>query len=202
MDELISARYFWDVEAMTEALAAHQRHTLRPIFRYLLIFLALLYVFFSIGLPIWVIVDSRSSPETRRTAAIVLVVAVVFWGWLIHAIRSNQFLRWQARWVFRSKPGRPDFIEWSIGPDQLSNRTTYSASTILWPQFFKVVEAPKGFMLYQNRQFFNWIPGHAFASAGAVRRFAEVARAKVPQYVMVGECQYVGKPEPIATDEL
>ncbi len=93
-------------------------------------------------------------------------------------------------------------VEWSFGPDQLSNQTTNSASTILWPLFIKVVETPKGFMLYQNIQFFNWIPGHAFASAEAVRQFAELARSRVPLYVVLGECQHVGKPEPIVHDEL
>jgi YcxB-like protein len=202
MDDPITARYVWDVEAMTEALAAHRNHSIRPVFRHLLVLLILFYVFLSIGIPIWMIVDSRSLPEARRNATIALVVALVAWGWLISGARSNRFLRWRARKVFRSKPGGSEFVEWSIGPDQLTNRTNNSASTILWPLFMKVVETPKGFVLYQSIQFFNWIPAHAFASDEAVRRFAELARAKVPQYVVVGECQYVGKPEPIANDEL
>jgi hypothetical protein len=67
--------------------------------------------------------------------------------------------------------------------------------------FVKVVEAPKGFLLYHSIQLFNWIPGHAFASAQELRRFADLARAKVPHYVVLGECQFPAKPEPIGLQE-
>ena len=66
----------------------------------------------------------------------------------------------------------------------------------------KVVEASSGFLLYQTDQSFRIIPGRAFASAQAIRRFADLARAKVPNYVVLGECQFPAKPEPIGLDEL
>jgi hypothetical protein len=201
MDELISARYLWDVEAMTEALATHMRHSLRPIFRFLLILLMLFYAFLSLGIPTWIIVDSRSQPETRRNAAIALIVFLALWAWFIDVFRNKRGLRWRARLAFQSLPGGPQQVEWSLGPAELSNRTWNSATTFHWTAFLKVVESRNGFMLYQSAQFFNWIPGHAFASEFELRRFANLARARVPNYVVLGECQFPAKPEPIVVDE-
>ena len=203
MDEPISARYVWDPEAFAEALATHQRHSVRPVFRYLLLgLLMLVYGFPSIGIPVWLIVDSRNQPETRRNAAIALVVVVALWAWFIDLVRKKRVLRWRARRAFRSLPGGPQQVEWSLGPVELSNRTTNSASTFLWTAFLKVVEDRKGFMLYQSGSFFNWIPGHAFASEAELRRFANLARSRVPNYIVLNECQFPAKPEPIGLDEL
>jgi hypothetical protein len=204
MDEPISARYVWGAEAMTEGLAVHQRQSLRPFLRYLGIGVGLFVVFLSLLIPIWMIVDSRvrSMPEFRRNAAIALVVLVVIWGWLIEGIWNHRFLRWNARRAFRSNPNAAGLVEWSFGPDQISNRTALSSSTIVWPVFVKVVEAPQGISLYQSMQFFHWIPAHAFASGQELRRFADLARDKVPHYVVLGECQFPAKPEPIGLQEL
>ncbi len=99
-------------------------------------------------------------------------------------------------------PNQAEFVEWTIGRDQISIRTSLAASTILWPLFIKVVESPKGFLLYQSIQLFHWIPAHAFASAAELARFADLARARVPNYVVLGRCLFVGKPEPVGLDEL
>jgi hypothetical protein len=202
MDEPITARFEWNADAMTEAMAAHRRHSLRPVVRALLILFLGLYVVGTVGIPLWLVVDSRISPETRRNAFVAFAVVSLAWVWLIGGIYNNRFLRWKARRVFRSIPGGPQFVEWSIGPDQLSNRTTNSASTLLWPLYVKVVEDRNGFMLYQSVQLFNWIPGHAFASEGELRRFADLARARVANYVVVGECRFIGKPQPLGFEEL
>lgn len=201
MNDPISARYIWDAEAMTEALAAHQRQSLRPVFRYLLILLMLISLFATIGLPLLIIGVHGFSPDDRRNAIIALFIFDPLWAGLILGIRKRWFLRWHARRVFRSIASGGQSAEWSIGPDEVSIRTDLSASTLLWPYFIKVVETPKGFMLYQNIQLFHWIPGHAFVSAGELRRFADLARGRVANYVVAGECLFPVKPEPTGRDE-
>ena len=106
MDEPISRRYLWDAEAMTEALAAHQRHTLRPVFRLILFLLMLFYVFLSVGIPIWLIVDSRSAPETRRNAAIALGVAAFLWVGFIALIRNSGEVEMEGPASVPVAPGR------------------------------------------------------------------------------------------------
>ncbi len=202
MDEPISARYVWDAGAMTEALAAHQRQPLPRrwiVFRvvYLLAFFVVLIV-----LPASLAVDSTSPPESRRNAVLVLIMACSFLSWFVIVVRNKRYLGYKVRKAFRSLPNQAEFVEWTVAPGQISTRTSLRASTILWPLFIKVVEAPKGFLLYQNMQVFNWIPGHAFASAAELARFAELARAKVPNYVVLGECRFPVKPEPVGLDEL
>ncbi len=201
MNDPISARYVWDAEAMTEALAAHLRQTLRPVFRYLLILLMLIYLFGTIGLPLLIIGGPGSSPDSRRNAIVALFIFVPLWAGLILAIRRRWLLRLHAWRVFRSTGRESQAAEWSIGPDELTSRTDLSASIILWPYFIKVVETPKGFMLYQNVQLFHWIPGHAFVSAAELRRFADLARSRVANYVVAGECLFPIKPEPTGRDE-
>ena len=202
MDEPISARYVWDVEAMTEALAAYQRQSIRPFIRLLSWLLMLCLLFASVFFTTWMMLDSRNPPEIKRNGAIALVVELAVWSWFLDGVRNKRFLRWQARRVFRSKPVGSDLVEWSIGPEEVSSRTQHSASTILWPLFIKVVETPGGFLLFQSIQLFNWIPGHAFASTDALRRFAELARSRVANYVVLGPCHFPAKPEPIGLDEL
>lgn len=202
MDEPISARYVWDADGLTDAWHAHQCHAIRPIVRYPIYLFMLLLIVATLGIPVWLIVDRRSIPEIQRSGAIAFVILAGIWIWYLTGVRNKRFLKWRARKAFRSRPTSSDLVEWSIGPDELHNRTANAASTILWPLFIKVVESPKGFLLYQSLQFFNWLPGHAFASERELRRFADLARTKVPKYVVVGECRFPSKPEPIGQDEL
>jgi hypothetical protein len=197
----IDARYVWDVEVMTDGLAAHRRHVTWSGHRYLNMLAGLLLIL-SIGGLVSMVLVLGMPPEKLESAAIVLLLGILVWGWLISGQRNNRFLRWQARKVFRSVPGGSESVEWSFGPDEIAMQTTKSASTLLWPVFIKVVEAPKGFLLYHNSQLFNWIPGHAFSSEGELRRFADLARARVPHYVVLGECRFPAKPEPLGLDEL
>ncbi len=200
MVEPITARYLWDSDEMAEALAAHQRQSLRPSFRFLLNALILLAIVASLGIPASIFAFPLTSPEIRRNSVIALIVIGAAWVWVITGVRSKRFLKGAAQRIFRSTPGGSEFVEWSIGPDHLSNRSELTASTILWRRFVKVVESPAGFMLYQSVQMFNWIPGHAFASENELRRFAGMARERVAKYVLSGKCQHVGKPEPIDPD--
>ena len=129
-------------------------------------------------------------------------VAGMYWVWIIVGLRRRTFLKRKARRVLRSNPALSTFIDWSIGPDHIIVRTGTAEATLLWPVFMKVVEDPEGFLLFQSTQFYNWIPGRGFTSAGEVRRFADLAREKIPKYVARGECRFVAKPEPIGVDEL
>jgi hypothetical protein len=199
--EPISARYEWNSDEMAEALASHQRASVRPFFRALIYLLLLLYLLISFAIPLGMVLRGENPPETRRNGIIALVAVGLIWAWAYHAVRTRKLLRWQARRVFRSKRGGAEWVEWSITPEDLSNRTALSASTILWPMFVRVVEAPKGFMLYQSIQLFNWIPAHAFASESEMRRFAELARGRVEDFKVLGSCQYPGKPDAPAPDE-
>lgn len=202
MDDPISARYVWDPETLTEAWAAYRRDLLRPVFRYLLMLMAGLAVLGYLSVPIVVILDFRNPPEHRRNAVVAFVVISLIWGWLLSGLWTNRFLRWNARKAFRSLPGGVQVIEWSIGPDDLNNRAANSSTTLLWTAFHKVVEDRKGFLLFHSAQSFHFIPSHAFTSELEMKRFASLARGRVAKYLVLGDCQFPAKPEPVGLDEL
>jgi len=196
----ISARYLWGAEEMAEALSAHNRHMVRPVFRFLLYLILGFYPLVSLVVPVVMACNPENSPETRRNAALIAILAGLFWSWVVVGIRRKSFLRWRTRRIFRSNPNGAGIAEWSFGPEEVAVRTPLTASTILWPAFIKVVEAPRGFMLYQNSQLFNWVPGHAFRSAGELARFIALARTHVADYRVLRECRFVGKPEASVLD--
>jgi hypothetical protein len=202
MDDPITARYEWGPPAMAEALVAHQRHSLRPIFRGIVWFVILIYFAGSIGIPLLILAAPSLPPEIKRNAVIVLAVAILIWSFLLWANRTKAFFKWRARRAFRSLPGGPRVVEWSFGPQLISNRTQLSASTLLWPLFLKVVESPSGFLLYQQKNFFNWIPANAFVSESEMKRFAELARGHVPLYIVVSPCRFAGKPASDGFEEI
>jgi hypothetical protein len=201
MDDPISARYVWDVEALTQALAAHGRSQLRTPFRYLAYLMTAFAVSASIMIPLWLITETRL-PESRTGACVALVVILIAWAFIFRSSQTNQLLRWQARWIFRSMPTKSQVIEWSFGPVESFARTENSSSSILWPLFIKVVEDREGFLMYQSVQLFQWVPGHAFASEAELKRFIELVRSRVANYVVRGECQFPAKPEPVGRDEI
>jgi uncharacterized integral membrane protein len=201
MDEPISARYEWNEDGLVDSLEAHGKQASGTIGRFVLRALLILFAVVTAGIPLAMLL-TPGDWEAKRGILIVMVVLFGYlWAMFYLALWSKGLKRRNARKAFGKLAAEARFVEWTFAEDQVSNQTALSASTYLWPLFHKVVEAPKGFLIYQNINFFHWIPGYAFASADAVRQFAELARAKVPQYSVVGECQYVGKPEPIVTDE-
>jgi hypothetical protein len=203
MEDAISARYQWNPDAMSAALAAHQKLAIRPVFRVILGVLLLMYLLLTVGLPLSMIASPTSSPVVRRNAGFTLVVALLAWGFAIHGVRTRRFLKWRSRRIFRTMAGGgKTFVDWSLGPDQVTVRTGLSAATFFWPAFVKVVETREGFLFYHQASLFNWIPGHAFASEAELKRFIELARARATRYIVLAESQYLGKPDPTGLDEI
>lgn len=198
----ISVRYDWNAAEMAIALRMHGKAARRTVLRSVVIALGALEVILFMTAPIMMIVGSRSSPETRRNGAIILLLMTCLIGWLTWAFRTNFFLRWQSRRVFRSLASPSHLSEWSIDATELRSRTALSAATLLWPAFIKVVESPQGFLLYSQPRFFNWIPAHGFASAGEMARFAALARERATTYQVAGPCVYPVKPDAAAFGDL
>ncbi len=201
MDDPISVRYAWNIEILIEAWAAHQRSASSRVGRFVRYLGMLFYLVLSFGIPSWLLFDHRSPPETRRNAFLALIFVTVLWASLVVLIRKKSFLRWRAQRVFRSEASDSEVVEWSFGSTEISNRTDNAASTILWPLFVKAVEDRRGFLLYASIQLFHWIPAFGFASEGEMKRFAALARSRVANYIVVGECQFPAKPDPVGLED-
>jgi hypothetical protein len=202
MDDPISARYEWNAEGLFDALESHRRQLRttsdRLILGVILFLLALIF-----AATIWAVLwrPGQWAMKGRFLVGVVVVIGTIL-AVLYGTFLSKAPRRRAARKAFQHLPAGNRFVEWWFDESQLSNQTELTASTFLWPVFIKVVESPKGFMLYQNLTFFNWVPAHGFASPEAVRQFAALARSRVANYVVLSECRFPSKPEPIGVDEL
>jgi hypothetical protein len=202
MDEPISARYEWNAEGYVDAFEAHRKQAGRSVGRFLFRALLVVFALVTVGLPMAVVLTNGDWASKRGVLVVWAVLFGYLWVMIYVALWSKAVKLRGARKTFGNLPPEALVVEWTFAEDQLANRTALSASTYLWPLFLKAVESPKGFLIYQNTNFFNWIPGHGFSSAAEVRRFAELARARIPNYVVLGECQFPAKPEPIGLQEL
>ncbi len=103
---------------------------------------------------------------------------------------------------YRALPEATRSIEWGFEPEQLWSRTELAESVFRWELFQTIVETPKCFLFYQGQHLLLWLPARAFSSPGMLRMFTDLTRAKVPNYVVLGECRFPAKPEPVAFEEL
>jgi YcxB-like protein len=103
---------------------------------------------------------------------------------------------------FRAIPEGSLRIEWGCDRESLWSQTALASGSYRWELFRTIVETPECFLFYQGEQISLWLPGHAFSSPGDLRRFADLARSRVANYVVLGECQFPTKPEPVGLDEL
>jgi hypothetical protein len=197
MDEPISARRIVTEDDYIAASEAHLRHRSTPITRLGQRFFFGLLILLSLTFPIVMFGDE---PRDKKLEALVPMTATIaglwgawFWktrGWRV-GIRRN----------VRAIPEDQRRTEWTFDQDQFVSRNAASSVQTRWSVFKEAVEAPVGFLLYQSAETFSLTPAHAFTSEAELKRFAELARSKIPNYVVLGECQFPAKPEPVGLDD-
>jgi hypothetical protein len=200
MGEPIASTYEWTDDDYIEMIVANQRYALsHPIVRFGLRFLSLIVILGGSGAIVGLIVIAPDRPRVLAS----VVVTVVGLGVLIYLLRANNFLnRIVFRRQLRSIPSESRRIEWGCDEGGLWLRTSTQESTIRWEKFQTIVETPKCFLFYEGKILNTWLPSRAFRSPEVLRGFAALAQAKIPNYVVLGECRFVGQPKPIGADEL
>ena len=198
MIDSISARYVLTENDLIAAARTHNRMTMTPYrqFARWLCLMILLSVSF-VALPVVLLWDN--SPSKR--ASLVPIFALVIFGWFIVWIG---LIGWKidVRQSLRKIPHVERAMEWTIDDQWLSYKTSLTEIRMRWEQIKKFVETPSGFLIYHSRDFFKPLPNHAFTTTESINQFADLARLKVPNYVVLGLCQFPAKPEPIGLDEL
>ena len=201
MDDPISARYLWDANEMTEAWYAHNRSSvMRPISRLMFRFVNLVYLAIPLGILIFLAIRPDIPDLTRRNCINLLVIFILLWCWSFF-VQKRSFMRWRARRALRSVPQGAQVVTWSINTNELTNHTSVTSTTLMWPVFLKAVETPKGFLLYRSDKFYHWIPTSGFVSETEMVRFAEVARSQVADYRVWSTGHFVGKPAASLIDD-
>jgi YcxB-like protein len=195
MEESISLHYFLVEDDFLDAVRVHRR--LSRMIRFANNGYFGLLVLVSLLIPI---IATNGDPVEKKVESLVMLTPALAFGWTILAAGS-QIWKFKVRKQFRSLHEGERTIAWEVDDDVLTCRSSLSESCFRWELLKKLVEAPRGFLLYVGEERYLFLPARAFGSPEAIRQFANLARAKVANYVALGECQYVSKPEPIVTDE-
>jgi hypothetical protein len=200
MIEPLSTRYSLTDADFFEASVAHQRYRLRsPIVNFGRIFFIALLVITLASFWLrrgWQMMESGDL--VRLLVAILLLVGALVY--LFHP--SNLFNHLWIRHQIRSISQANRSGEWGFDPEGIWTRTELLETTLRWELFKTIVESPKCLLCYQGDLLAFWIVAHSFASPEMLRTFTEIARSKVPNYLVLGECQFPTKPEPFGLDEL
>lgn len=190
----VLVRYRWDPEAAVIAFRVHDRASR---WRWLQILARV--VVFLVYLPIttvFPIMIARHVGWTTPAGLAALACAFGFgcvWLWVFDMIRRGGRSLRQARRAFADTSLGPHVVKWEIHRDDLISRTPISAATVRWSLFIKAVESPQGFLLYQSRSFFNWLPSVGFASEADMRRFSRMVREHVANFRELAPAQFAGE---------
>jgi hypothetical protein len=200
MADEIASHYRWEIRDAVNAAAAHQRFQFRsPIVQF--------GKYFAIAILALVVAAALLSvarpPRNGESPAVSLVTIAFCLGLMAYLCSpKGPVNRWWIGHKVRSIPEASRSVEWSFDDEMLWVRSPLSESTFRWELFKTIVETPDCFLFYQGDIFVLWVPGHGFSSPQAIRRFADLARVRVPHYVTLGECRYPAKPESVGLEEL
>ena len=204
MDDLITARYQITLGDFVELCVAHQRFLRRksPILRFGQVFFGLIALLFLFTMVI-VVRPGRGAVDPSEVFRELwwLPIVVISVLYLFHP--KNVLNRIQYAQKFKTIAEASRSIEWGFGPEGLWSKTGLAESTYRWELFETLAESPECFLFYlPGRHLILWLPAHGFSSPGMLRSFTDLARIRVPHYVVLGECRFPAKPEPVGLDEL
>ncbi len=201
MDDLITARYHITLGDFVKLCAAHQRYIWRrsPIILAGRVFLGLLVLALLTG---WIVRHGNHAFDPGLLVELWwLPVLILLLTYLFHPKNFLNSIHYAQK--FRTIAEASRSIEWGFGPDLLWMRTGLAESTCRWELFDTLVETPECFLFYlPGRHLVLWLPSRGFSSPGMLRSFTDLARTRVPNYVVLGECRFPAKPEPVGLDEL
>lgn len=170
MEEPVTIKYRWTVDELLMAQRFNFRHSCRPALRF-----ARYFIFFLMIVAGYGVVN-----DGHRAFGIVLSLLGVY----LLAIRP--FVRpWEIRRAFAKRTDKDLELEWQVTSENISVRSTAHSADYTWPLVGKVVQTPKGMLIYSSDQMFQWLPRHGFADDHEFQRMAGIARSKVKRFYQV-----------------
>ncbi len=195
-------RYEWTWDDWRVASDSHRDHMARSEKRSAWPFsfkkVALLAAVAALGL----VLLPRKMPMGSKCLVLLATAAIVAYAttYLLGVVDVIQWARYRKH--IRTVADQSRSVEWGYDHERLWFHSKLIEAAYRWAFFKAIVEAPRCFLLYQGNELVVWLPLRGFASAEAIRQFTDLARARVPNYVVLGECHFPAKPEPIGLDEL
>lgn len=111
-------------------------------------------------------------------------ISSIIWG-LFYIFLSKLNLILSARNIKRLNYENKE-IEWEIDRDKIVSRIiNLSESTYSWELIQGVLDTPKGFLLYPQKNMFHWLPKQAFTKEEDIALFAFIAQNKVKNFQQI-----------------
>jgi hypothetical protein len=168
----IHISYDWALSELLTAQRYYARSRCRWPFRWAGHALACLFVL------IGVLSLATSGP---RVLSGVLIFGGLYWLFLRAWLHRRVVTRRHA-----SSSTRDRHVTWEIAEDKLLSETEgISKAELTWAMFVKVIETPEGWMMFQNKMLFHWIPRSGLANEADIARMKELVRKKVDTVVTV-----------------
>lgn len=165
----ITVRYTWTAEEVVRAYKANQKVRFSWYHR-----LGLYFLFFmsitALAANLWI--GAPFSGPTIFFLALVFALSFVIWG-----------TPWWIKHQHRARPEANQAVRYHIEADKIQALVPgLSTSVLHWEAFSEVVRVPDGYLLYQGKQLFQWLPSHGFASAEELFALGEMAREHASRY--------------------
>ncbi len=87
---------------------------------------------------------------------------------------------------FEARPDKNKTIQYTFNEDHVNIKIEeVDESSKTWAMFVKVVQTPKGFLLYSNDVSVNWLPYHAFKTNKDIDAVAQLAQKSISTYIEI-----------------
>ena len=168
MDEPITIKYRWTANEMVAAREYHFRNVCRPVFRWILSFIAVLAILAGWG---------SYTEGGLSWRAVLFPLLGIYWLFLHRWDR-----RWTVRRHFRKRPDKDMTIEWTATENDFCIKTPESEARSTWKLIASATRTREGFLLYPNEGLFYWLPFHAFSSPDQIDRLEQILQQHVFRY--------------------
>jgi hypothetical protein len=173
MDETIYLKYIWKAQESITGAKYHSKNSVVPKIMNT-IYLVIAIYFILVGLYGLLVFDDLGAIST-----IVLGLFYIFLSKL--NLNLILFARNIKRLNYENKE-----VEWEISKDKIVYRMiNLTESTYSWEFIKSVLDTPKGFLLYPQKNTFYWLPKKAFTKEEDIAVFAFIAQDKVKNFQQI-----------------
>ena len=162
MSEICKATFRFTREELIRAMLHRQRMKLRRGFLLLAkIFAVLVMLLFGMSLVVSILFPSGPS--------------LSFWVLLpfpvcIYCLMFDRANAWYWGRGFAKRPDANIQVEFQFSKDGMRSQTELVDATVHWKAFLRVVETSDGFLFYQHKNLFCWLPFSAFEFHDCIER--------------------------------
>jgi hypothetical protein len=171
MTSSIKAQYKWSADELSEALRMHLRYNSAS---WPIKFIRWLGAFMVFGC-FFVILWGKQPILSSMPLAILGGFFLSF----------NHFIRWQFRRNFRSNPNKDVLITWVLTEEKLYSEGEGFDFNLAWRKVFQVIDSPKGFLIYPQKNLYYWIPTSGFANQAEIECIRQFAKSNAINFKRV-----------------